>query len=943
MSSNLTNLTSLSQQHQSQQQSHQQSQQHQQQQNQPPPSTTRLTFKDSSSSSTNYYNNCNNAWNTPPPPVSDFKIGTFTLNANGFPSESNNQETNNSTTAQTNGASNSSNSSNNSQSVRETGIIEKLLQTYGFIQCCERQARLFFHFSQFEGNTEHLRIGDPVEFEVTFDRRTGKPIASSVTKISPDVVLSEERVIGIVTTELRSEHSGSEHQGRITYENRGECFFLPYGKDDVEGYVTLKPGDKVSFQIATNQRTGNLGARHVRLENPAQPVKYQGVVSTIKDSYGFIERADVVDEIFFHFSEAKTIPGGLKLGDDVEFLIQTRNAKEVATNMVKLDAGTVVFEDINSEQVKGQVLKPVERNPRQNQKDPLTGRIRYRGKDRSEVEVKFGERDQKGDFTLRHGDWVQFNIAEDRRDHLQKATNIELMDDSFSVSGEKREQGIIAALKDGFGFIKCADRDARMFFHYNELLNPEQEITVNEEVEFTVVQVKPEDTTAGAPNRQNAIRIAILPRGTVTFESLIQEGLTGTVIQEAPGLPRSPFKKNGMGYNSGGSETPPEPGIISFQIDALKQNINFYGGTMERAVHVGDKVTFNMYQIKRTKELIAMNVKVARPNPNLLPTSEEKLRLTPAQHEATPEAQYTNGNPITILSNGNHSTNGTVENVKAPRVAAVLHQGFIAALKDTFGFIETIAHDKEIFFHFSNVDGDAGNLDLGQEVEYTLSSRTGPGGKVSAENVRSLPKGTLAMPKVLETVYEGTILRSMRSINPDQSDYCGLVCIGNEDEDLGAHEFGITGILNKRELLQPGDQVNFQLDESRRAVCIRAIRKKLIATVDAVKGQYGFLNYETEEGKKLFFHQSEVKDGNTLSPGDDVEFVIITNQKTGKSSACSIARIMAKEAPQARPERLIHRLKTMNLNNSGKPSIKVIRQPKGPDGTKGFKIQRTCA
>lgn len=72
-------------------------------------------------------------------------------------------------------------------------------------------------------------------------------------------------------------------------------------------------------------RTGNLAARHVRLENPAQPVKYQGVVSTIKDSYGFIERADVVDEIFFHFSEAKNIPGGLKLGDDVEFFIQTRN------------------------------------------------------------------------------------------------------------------------------------------------------------------------------------------------------------------------------------------------------------------------------------------------------------------------------------------------------------------------------------------------------------------------------------------------------------------------------------------------------------------------------------------------------------------------------------------------------------------------------------------
>lgn len=91
----------------------------------------------------------------------------------------------------------SSGSANNSSSnydsvnhppIRETGIIEKLLHSYGFIQCCERQARLFFHFSQFSGNTEHLKIGDPVEFEMTYDRRTGKPIASIVTKIAPEVV-----------------------------------------------------------------------------------------------------------------------------------------------------------------------------------------------------------------------------------------------------------------------------------------------------------------------------------------------------------------------------------------------------------------------------------------------------------------------------------------------------------------------------------------------------------------------------------------------------------------------------------------------------------------------------------------------------------------------------------------------------------------------------------
>lgn len=62
----------------------------------------------------------------------------------------------------------------------------------------------------------------------------------------------------------------------------------------------------------------------MRFENPQHPVKYHGVVCSMKDRFGFIERADVVKEIFFHFSET-TNKDELALGDDVEFLIQTRN------------------------------------------------------------------------------------------------------------------------------------------------------------------------------------------------------------------------------------------------------------------------------------------------------------------------------------------------------------------------------------------------------------------------------------------------------------------------------------------------------------------------------------------------------------------------------------------------------------------------------------------
>jgi hypothetical protein len=108
-------------------------------------------------------------------------------------------------------------------------------------------------------------------------------------------------------------------------------------------------------------------------------------------------------------------------------------------------------------------LKPLDRGPNaRHQTDALPGRIRYRAPDHSEVEISFGDKDQRGDFTLRHGDWVQFKVATDRRDGLNRATHISLLDESFLVSGEKREQGIVASVKEGFGFLKCVEREARL-------------------------------------------------------------------------------------------------------------------------------------------------------------------------------------------------------------------------------------------------------------------------------------------------------------------------------------------------------------------------------------------------------------------------------------------------------------------------------------------------
>ncbi|KAG8232613.1 hypothetical protein J437_LFUL012969, partial [Ladona fulva] len=340
----------------------------------------------------------------------------------------------------------------------------------------------------------------------------------------------------------------------------------------------------VTMQNLRNNRNGNLGARHIRLENAAHPVRYQGVICSIKDNFGFIERADVVKEIFFHFSETKGIRDELRLGDDVEFTIQSRNGKEVACSISRLPAGTVIFEDVGDEIIKGQVLKPLERGnnsgqgggqqQRHQQADPLPGRIRYRNSDNADTEIPYGDKDQKGDFTLRHGDWVEFRIATDRRDGLRRATGINLLEESFAVSGERREVGIVTTLKEGFGFLRClgpaaqsssASNDKsvsnspsqqhmshpRYFFHFNEILDVEREISVGDEVEFTPVQGK-----------EVACSISRLPAGTVIFEDVGDEIIKGQVLKP---LERGNNSGQGGGQQQRHQQADPLPGRIRYR------------------------------------------------------------------------------------------------------------------------------------------------------------------------------------------------------------------------------------------------------------------------------------------------------------------------------------------------------------------------------------------
>uniref|UniRef100_A0A8C3AG82 Cold shock domain containing E1, RNA-binding n=1 Tax=Cyclopterus lumpus TaxID=8103 RepID=A0A8C3AG82_CYCLU len=678
--------------------------------------------------------------------------------------------------------------------IRETGVVEKLLTSYGFIQCSERQARLFFHCSQYNGNLQELKIGDDVEFEVSSDRRTGKPIAVKLLKIKPEV-LPEERISGQVVSAIPVHLDGKSAPGQVPtgsvcYERNGEVFYLTYTPDDVEGNIHLDTGDKVSFYMETNKHTGAVSARNIQLVKKKQ-MRCQGVVCATKEAFGFIERADVVKEIFFHYSEFKGDLEALQAGDDVEFTIKDRNGKEVATEVRLLPQGTVIFEDISIEQFEGTVVKVIPKVPTKNQNDPLPGRISSRI-GFNDKELPFGEKDTKSKVTLLEGDHIQFNISTDRRDKLERATNIDILPDTFDFTKETREMDMLSA------------------------------------------------------QRNHAVRIKKLPKGTVSFHTQSEQRFMGVVEKEVVAT----NTKNASPTKAKEKEKA-EEGVIAYEDCGVKLTVPYHNKDLEGGGYplVGDKVEFSINEVKRTGLQSAVSVRVLNRN-----ASNAKRLL-----------------------------------------------GFVATLKDNFGFIETANHDQEIFFHYSEMCGDLENLELGDTVEYTLSK--GKGNKVSAEKVTKVAAVNGISEDVGATVMMGKVIRPLRSVDPSQTEYQGLIEVTEE---------GWCQVITR----------------------LNKVSNTFSPPLSPPFFPSGF--------KKLFFHVKEVQDGLELQTGDEVEFSVVLNQRTGKCSACNVRRVS--EGPKLvatpRPDRLVNRLKSITLDDASAPRLVIVRQPRGPDNSKGFNVER---
>lgn len=111
-------------------------------------------------------------------------------------------------------------------------------------------------------------------------------------------------------------------------------------------------------------------------------------------------------------------------------------------------------------------------------------------------------------------DKVVFDEVLDKRTGKMKAVKVRVV----QLNPKNRETGTINAMKEDFGFIKCAERSGDAYFRFSDVMGISRSYNNGTEVAFDVQVDNKSDHI-------RATRLQILPRGTVKWEDVAAEGL----------------------------------------------------------------------------------------------------------------------------------------------------------------------------------------------------------------------------------------------------------------------------------------------------------------------------------------------------------------------------------------------------------------------------------
>jgi len=476
---------------------------------------------------------------------------------------------------------------------REQGVVCKMKDNFGFIKCMDRED-LFFHVSECR---DPLQIGDEIEFTVASDPRAGKLSAIDLVLLQPGTVVFEEvtesGVNGVVIEAPTTTHPfgiidvGDASAPQVTFTPR----------DMFEGVQAIV-GDEVEFSLVFDRKIRMTRASDIKITKFAG-IREFGVISSVKESYGFISCCESPTSLYFHFNDIVFLLEGQRLerGVEVEFTIGVdKKGQTCAVRVIGVPKGTASFVREAEGRHKGTILRELitERTFSKRPTEDEMGIIK--GND-GETYFYSARDIQNIRATLREGDEVEFAVLIEKRTNRKLASQIELV----KPVDLKREFGIAVDLKRNYGYIDCVERQDQLFFHVDDFETKplEEQWQVGLELEFSVVN----DNRTG---KKKAANIKIVPQNTVKYYDVTAEVFQGVIEKECKighGTGRRKMDNSGVILIPLTGE---DGVIVQVKLSYLNQD------QVEPAVNFwpDDMVEFNIATEKKTGIRSAVNVRL---------------------------------------------------------------------------------------------------------------------------------------------------------------------------------------------------------------------------------------------------------------------------------------------------------------------------------------------
>ena len=310
---------------------------------------------------------------------------------------------------------------------------------------------------------------------------------------------------------------------------------------------------------------------------------------------------------------------------------------------------------------------------------------------------------------------------------------------------EERERGVVHAIKDTFGFLKCESREGQIFFHLNAIVGSGSSMTrVGDEFDFVINQ----DDRNG---RQNAIKLKPLPRGSVKFETVLKEGLTGTVVS--------------LNVASGNGELiadEPWEGESGMRVPFTRHGVVVPKGGMPA---VGSSVTYTLGKHKAKGHMVAIDVSGAvraAVVERLINSSKGILRLVeplappPTLADApadAPAAAAPSDEPAADATPSAEAAPAAAEpEAPAPASEAPAPASEAPAAEDAPAAVSVLGVApgtiSTVVFYAADVAEKDVTLSTGDEVEMVLAANTKTG-EVSGKQIRRTKEGPKAPERAM--------------------------------------------------------------------------------------------------------------------------------------------------------------------------------------------------